>query len=333
MSTPSLLDRIETVIADYGTTRGIVAVSGGPDSVALTRALHLLRDQHRIGPFVLAHLNHQLRGAESDADEAFVAQLAAQLGLEFRCQRMDAAAEARARQDNLENCSRTLRYEWLTELAQSESAAWVATGHSADDQAETVLFRLLRGAGMHGLGAIPERRELAAGIHLIRPLLHVTRAEILAFLPDIKQPFRQDASNLDTSFTRNRIRQELLPLLAEQYNPAIGAILGRLAEQARDVERLLQPLVTELLSAAELPRAGDMLVFDASVLARADRYLTREVLRHVWQRERWSMGEMSFADWERLADLTHADSGAMDFPGRIRARRTGRVLQIGPAKN
>src|ERR1044071_5222605 len=126
MSTSSLLDRVQAAMADYGTSRGIVAVSGGPDSIALTRALNLLREQYHVGPFVLAHLNHQLRGAESDADEAFVAQLAAQLGLEFRSRRQDVAAVARARQDNLENCSRALRYEWLTELARSEDAAWVA---------------------------------------------------------------------------------------------------------------------------------------------------------------------------------------------------------------
>src|SRR5262245_12722712 len=132
---------------------GIVAVSGGPDSVALA---HLLASAFI--PFTIAHLNHQLRGADSDADEALVQALANQLHLPCRTTRIDAAARAAAAKDNLENVARTIRYDWLAHLAKEETASWVAVGHTADDQAETVLFRLLRGSGLHGLAGMRERR-------------------------------------------------------------------------------------------------------------------------------------------------------------------------------
>lgn len=330
MITPSLSSRVRELLGDLRRARGVVAVSGGPDSVALACILRSLPSDGQAGGVVFAHLNHQLRGSESDADEAFVRKLAEQLHVPFRCHRLDVATLARESGDNLENCARRLRYEWLTQVANEVGAAWVATGHTADDQAETVLFRLLRGTGLHGLTGIPATRELAPGITLLRPLLSVRRAELLAFLHEQRQGYRQDSSNCDLRLSRNRLRHELLPRLTEQYNPAIVTILDRLAEQAREVEGLIQPLVEQLWREAELPRAGAMLVFQASVLARANPHLAREALRLAWTREKWPAGEMTFADWDRLAALAAASAGAHDFPAKIRARRIGRVLQIGP---
>jgi tRNA(Ile)-lysidine synthase len=307
---------------------GIVALSGGPDSVCLARILHELADKRILARPVLAHLNHQLRGADSDADEAFVVSRARDWDLPYRTQRMDVALAATQSGDNLEETARRLRYNWLTQIAQEEGAAWVATGHNADDQAETVLFRLLRGCGLHGLAGMAERRSLAPGIDLVRPLLAVRRTAVLAYLEDQGQSYCRDASNQDIRLTRNRLRHELLPTLAEHYNPAITEILVRLATQARDAQEEIGQIAGRLLAEAELPRAGDMIVLDAQKLAAASRHMRRELFRLVWRREEWPAGRMTFEAWDELALLVEKNAAALDVPSGITARRTGRVIQL-----
>jgi tRNA(Ile)-lysidine synthase len=204
----------------------------------------------------------------------------------------------------------------------------VATGHTADDQAETVLDRLLRGTGLKGLRSIAARRPLTAGVEVVRPLLRATRAEVLAFLTDRGQAFCEDWSNADLRFTRNRIRHELLPQMAEHYNPAIVSVLCRLAEQADDVYRDVEDRARRLLALADLPRAGSVLVFDRNRLTGESRLLVRELFRLVWQREGWPAGDMTFADWDRVAAVALGEVTAVDLPGRIRVQCRERVVQI-----
>ena len=317
--------------------RGVVAaVSGGPDSVALLHALLAARSRSEPFAVTIAHLNHQLRGAESDADEAFTADLHARLtaagvpALGLQLHRIDVAATARADGANLEATARRVRYGWLTEVAAAVGARWIATGHTADDQAETVLHRLLRGTGLQGLRGIASTRELAPGVGVARPLLQTTRAEIIAYLDSLGQPFREDPSNRDPAFTRNRIRHELLPYLAGRYNPGVSLALARLAEQAEELYRDEEAAAVRLLTAAELPRTGAMLVFDLDRLAAAPRRLTRSALRLAWSREGWPLDPMTYDAWERLAGLVYGEGTAADFPGRIRGRARGRVLQVSP---
>jgi tRNA(Ile)-lysidine synthase len=316
---------------------GVVAVSGGPDSVALLLALVKLRGRTPSGPLVIAHFNHQLRGAESEADEAFVRDLYHWLvaegtpGLGFESGRCDLRAEAAPRRTNLEDIARLHRYELLRQVAVEGGLAWIATGHTADDQAETVLHRLLRGTGLRGLRGIAARRPVFRNtpIPVVRPLLTVTRAEVLAFLEQEGQSYRQDSSNLDLDYTRNRIRHELLPHLAERYNPAIVAVLGRLAEQAGEVYRHEEEAGRALLAAAERPRAGALLIFDRRCLAAAERHRVREAFRLAWERECWPQGGMNFDDWDRLAGLVWGEGSALDLPGGVRARALPNVVQLG----
>jgi tRNA(Ile)-lysidine synthase len=205
----------------------------------------------------------------------------------------------------------------------------VATGHTADDQAETVLHRLLRGTGLQGLRGIAPRRELETGVEVVRPLLRATRADVLAYLAALGQTYRHDSSNDSLDRTRNRIRHELLPHLVQGYNPAVVALLGRLAEQADEAWREERDAAAELLRHAELPRAGALLIFDRAALAAAPRRLVRAMLRMAWEREGWPVGGMGYEDWQRLADLVQEETGAVDLPGRVRARCRGRVLQLG----
>ncbi len=319
-----LVDRVRRRVRSLeGCGRGVVAaVSGGPDSVALLRALVAARDPAAPFPVVVAHLNHQLRGAESDADEAFATDLHARLAtagvpaLALHVGRIDVAAQARADGANLEATARRVRYAWLAETAREAGALWVATGHTADDQAETVLHRLLRGTGLQGLRGIAAQRELAPGLGLVRPLLQTTRAEIIAYLNLLGQPFRVDSTNSDLKYTRNRIRSELLPHLTACYNPAVARVLARLAEQAEEAYRDEEAVAVSLLSAAELPRAGATLVFDRARLAAAPRRLTRAALRLAWAREGWPLDAMNYDAWERLAGLVYGEGPRRGPAGR-----------------
>lgn len=312
----------------------VVAVSGGPDSVALLRLLLAGREGRVPLPLVIAHLNHQLRGVDSDADEAFVIALHASLSaagapvLELACHQQDVAAEARAAGANLEATARAIRYRWLAEVARAHGMAWVATGHSASDQAETVLHRLLRGAGLTGLRGIAPRREIEPGVSVVRPLLGATRAEILKYLASLNQPWCQDRTNDDLKFTRNRIRHQLLPLLAEQYNPGIAAVLVRLAHQAEELHREEQVAAAALLQQAERPRAGALIILDIAILKKASRPGLRALFRLVWQREGWPVDAMGFEAWQRLADVALGSCPAVDLPGPIHARHRRGVIQI-----
>jgi tRNA(Ile)-lysidine synthase len=322
---------VKAVARGLGPSPGglVVAVSGGPDSVALARAVALIRERDRVR-LVLAHLNHGLRGAESDADEAFVVELASQLpGAELRHARREVAVEAQQAGANLEATARRLRYDWLAEVAREHGLARVATGHTADDQAETVLHRLLRGTGLQGLRGIAASRPLTPDVTLVRPMLGVTRADVLFFLQSLGQPFREDSSNRDLRHTRNRIRHELLPLLAATFNPAVVTVLGRLAAQADEAFRDEEAAAAALLAAAELPRAGHQLVFDVPRLTAAPPREVRAMLRLVWEREGWSRDAMGFDAWQRLTALARGDGKAVDLPGGVHARAQERVVLLG----
>jgi tRNA(Ile)-lysidine synthase len=332
---PALVRQLEAWLRrhEVGNEGIVIAVSGGPDSVCLLHALLALQKPNVERLLCIAHFDHRLRGPESDADAEFVRQLhrnllAANPQLLLRVGEADVAAQAQAEKGNLESVARRLRYDWLAEVAREVGARWIATGHTADDQAETVLHRLLRGTGLQGLRGIAARRTLAPGIEIIRPLLGVRRAEVLDYLTGIQQHFRVDETNRDTKFTRNRIRHELLPMLVKEYNPDIASVLGRLAEQADQVYRQLAAQAGELLKNAELPRAGAVLIFDRQILAASGRPLVRETFRLVWQREGWPLGAMDFAAWERVADVAFGESPAVDLPGPVQMRCRERVVQL-----
>jgi tRNA(Ile)-lysidine synthase len=308
----------------------VVAVSGGPDSLALLCALHELASSASIR-LIAAHLNHQLRGEESDADQQFVEDFCRHRQWEVCVARLDVRKAAEEAGQNLESIARQLRYQWLVRVAQESSASWIATGHTANDQAETVLHNLIRGGGLRGLRGVARRRLLAPRIEVVRPLLAVPRGEVLRYLNDLHVTARQDSSNLDRRLTRNRIRYELLPALRDQFNPNIDAILGRLAEQAAAACRSQEDQTKALLQRTEKPRAGRVVVLDGDVLRCADRHLVRDLFHLIWEREGWPRTKMDFAAWDRLAELVFGRPTTLDLPGGLHARRRGRILQLHPA--
>ena len=221
-----------------------VAVSGGADSVALLRALLDLRSELGIVLSVV-HLHHGIRGDEADTDEQFVAHLAKQFELPLHLDRADVPAHSRESKQSLETSARDVRYAFFRRLLESNACDKIATAHTQDDQAETVLLRILRGTGTHGLAAIPPMRNASAELaaRIVRPLLATRRSEIEAYLTSLNQPWREDSTNTDPKHLRNRIRHELLPQLEADYNPQLRSVLTSLADIARTEEEYWAALV------------------------------------------------------------------------------------------
>src|SRR5215475_14505215 len=220
----NLLDRVRETIRRYGLlapdTTVVAATSGGSDSVALAHLLHELDRMGACRLVALAHFNHQLR-TEADRDEAFCVQLAHQLGRPLVADRADVRDLARRENRSIEDAARTVRHAFLERARLQLGADVVALGHTRDDQAETFLLRLLRGAGSRGLGSMHPRRGT-----LIRPLLHCRRSQLKTYLAERNITFVYDASNDDVSVPRNRVRAELLPLLEGRFNPSIVDVLA-----------------------------------------------------------------------------------------------------------
>jgi tRNA(Ile)-lysidine synthase len=260
-----------------------VAVSGGADSVALLRLLLDFAPQLGIRLSVV-HFNHQLRGAHSDADEAFVAALATECRLEFLSGCDDVAAAARSQRWNLEDAARRLRYAFFSSLVQQGRITRVAVAHTADDQAETVLARLARGAGPAGLAAIYPVKG-----HIIRPLIDVRRAELRLYLTGLGQVWREDSSNQDLTRLRARLRHKVLPMLESEIQPAIVEHLGRLAGMAREDEAFWSDFVADRVHALAARQGKGLSIRCADLLAplggltaltqSAQRSLARRMVR------------------------------------------------------
>lgn len=227
-----------------------VAVSGGADSVALLRTLLLAAPE--IGLVLsVAHVHHGIRGADADSDAEFVAALAAEYNLVFHRHDVDTPMSAQVNRETLEEAARKLRYEWFGQLLASDEADAVATAHTLDDQAETVLHKLLRGAWTEGLSGIHPVVAQPKGA-ILRPFLNTRRSEIEAWLRSLNQSWCEDATNADTAFTRNRLRHHLLPELAT-YNPQIHTQLAHLATVARDEDAYWQTELGRILPSLLLP--------------------------------------------------------------------------------
>jgi tRNA(Ile)-lysidine synthase len=305
----------------------LVAVSGGADSVALTRALGALKTTGR-GRLTIAHFNHGLR-ADAGQDAEFVAELAGRLELPIELGQADTGATARADGDGIEAAARSDRYRFLQSTAERIGARYVVTAHTADDQAETILHRIIRGTGIAGLAGMWRVRPLGDAVTLMRPMLAVSRADVLAYLSYLGQTHREDPSNASHAHTRNRIRHSLLPLLKAHYNSEVMSALLRLGAAAGDAQRIIDHLVDERIEAAVKFPSTDRATIDCDLLAGDDRHLIRELFVAIWRRQAWPQQSMGFPQWDRLAEMLLA-SGAQKqtFPGPIVAERAGAILSL-----
>ena len=310
-----------------------VAVSGGADSVALLRLLHEMHGSLGVTLYV-AHFNHQLRGQESDADQSFVASLAQELGLPFIVGRDDVARVAKEQGWNLEDAARRLRYAFFAKIVAEGGATHVATAHTADDQAETLLARLIRGTGLTGLASIHPVRE-----HVIRPVLEVRRSELRNYLVGLKQEWREDGTNTDTRRLRARVRSRLLPEMEQNFSDAIVGKLCGLASLARDDEKFWAALVEERCRSMAL-REGEAVSIGATEilwplgqaarLAQGEsdmqnpfRALTQRIIRRVYAQAGASRGELSQNQVGQVIRLAErgASGKCVELPGGVRVRR------------
>ena len=301
-----------------------VAVSGGADSVALLRVLLELREQLGIVLSVV-HFNHKIRGAEADADEDFVRALARRFELPYRHGEADVPRIARERRRGIEETARHERTSFFRVLLAHGDLARIATAHTRDDQAETVLLRVLRGAGTRGLAAIHRQVRFPGG-SVVRPMLEVSRGEVEAYLRSLDQPWREDASNRDLRMTRNRIRHELLPLLRREYNPNLDQVLSEMAEVAAGEEDFWSQQVNAVLAGEAETNQPSGIALD--LLLCQPLALRRRLVRALAV----SAGAaLDFHHVEQVLSLLELGPGkTVELPGGIQAGNTGRELRFHP---
>ena len=295
----------------------VAACSGGPDSLALVDLLDGLRQDLHFNLFI-AHFDHGLRGEDSTRDADFVRQFCESRKLPFRSGGADVKGEVRRGGGSIEEVSRLLRYRFLYQTAAEIGEALIATGHHRDDQAETVLLNLLRGSGERGLRAMRPRQ---GGI--VRPLLCVTRAEIEIYCCSRNLQPRTDATNSNIDFKRNRVRHELIPLLRQQYNPALTETLCRTAEILADDHEFLGSYVERLASQCAV-RENAGYRFNADVFSQLHVAVQRELLLILLEKVRGTLKGISFSHVEQLRQLFQQDRGAhrIDLPGHLQARKS-----------
>ena len=319
---------IASALAQAGVERGeriLIALSGGADSVALMHALH--RHSDGVGQpgyhLIAAHLNHQLRGAESDRDERFVGELCDRLQIELIVERADGLVDS----SNLEERARNLRHEFLNRTADQVGARHIALAHHADDQAETVMMRLLRGSGAAGLAAM----DSTGPGRIVRPMLTLRREQILAYLEAIGAAYVTDSTNLSPAILRNRVRHELLPMLERDYAPKLSRRLAGLASEMRALDDYLasaarRALHRRLRSPARLDLAG---------FAELHPALANAMLRE-WLRMRiGDLHRVYRADIERISRLCAAAApgsiAELARGWRLRCEYGAAVIEPAPA--
>jgi len=290
-------------LATWWEDKLVVAVSGGADSTALLDALIALRPDP--AKTVVAHFNHGLRGEDSDDDQIFVETMAKQFALRCVCH----VATMDERQNESENFLRNLRRNFLVQTATDLDAKWIVLAHHADDQVETFLHNLLRGTGPRGLAGMRPSKAISSTLRMMRPMLHLSRQDILAYLDDRQLPYRIDASNALCNYTRNRIRHELLPLLrsfsgCDSLDRRLLQACDLIAQQQTEIEQ-------QARSWLERWRSDPLCVFKqkerlevpVQQLHALGWPILQEVLTLVWHEFKWPLREMSLRHWKRLEQV------------------------------
>lgn len=312
--------------------RALVAVSGGPDSVALLHLLVELRDELRLY-LEVAHLQHGMRGAEADGDAEFVAESAKKLDLPFHLKTIDLPQiKASAGKGNLEALARAERYRFFAQLIRDRSLDKVATAHTQDDQAETVLMWFLRGSGMTGIGGMAPLQYMhlpgngaPTDVTVVRPLLEVAKAEILEYLTRKGQPYRLDRTNQDTALLRNWVRLELLPSIRRRLDGHLNERLGRQARLIREEDQLLDGLARQklegLCAAGGLCRDG---------LLAEPAAMQRRLLRLWVEKARGNLRGLGFVHLDDLLRLIKdgPPQGRLALPGALELAREYGTLRL-----
>ena len=307
--------------------RAGVAVSGGLDSVGLLRLL--LESRRELGIVLsVVHFNHKLRGQESDADEQFVAALARKYRVDFHCDRGDVAAYATEKHLSIEAAARKMRYEYFDCLLRTEGLNRIATAHTLDDQAETVLMRVARGAGTRGLAGIYPQLAVHgsqfSGSSIVRPLLGIRRKELEAYLREVGQEWREDSTNRDLRHARNRVRHGILPRLERNLNPAVREALSETAEIARAEEEYWKNEIARVL-----PLVWEDGQLTTAVLAEFPLAVQRRVIRAAAE----SLGfRLEFRHVGEILEVSFGSRKSAVLPDGWMASRNRNALRFEPAE-
>ena len=325
----TLIKKVQETIGFYKMLKDgdtvLIGVSSGPDSVCLLHVLKELQDEYNLSLHI-AHLNHGFRGAEADEDAMFVQCLGDSLGIPVIAEYADIPAYARTERKSKQEAAREVRYRFFSSVADKTGADRIALGHTADDQVETFLMRLLRGSGSHGLSGIPPVRE-----RIIRPLIGVFREEINEYLAMHDIRYRIDSSNLTAVYLRNKIRLELIPYLAKEYNPNIMETIIRNLNILRDEDIFLDNYVTIIYQDMVIKESADsMIQFDVKRLNTCEEPVKRRIIRQAVESVKVE-GGVALA-WQNIQDalslLRHDKKGEIHFPSGIVAERSGEIFSI-----
>ena len=314
----------------------VIGASGGLDSTLLLHAMQALSKLRELGwKLHAAHLNHGLRGAEAEDDQQFVCKLAEQLGIVFHAERADIQDHLTKQGGSTEEVARCHRYEFLERIALTTGSDHVAVGHHADDDAETILHRICRGTGLRGLAGISDMRPIHNGsrVRLIRPFLHHRRAELRAICIARGFETRTDSTNTSTVFTRNRIRQDILPLLRESLNPNVTEALLRLAEQARWVGGYLEQAAARTFESLLISESAQQIVLNIPALLNKHRAIQSAVVRRAYSLVAGGEQDLFFSHIEAVLRLAHnpASGKELHLPGRITVTKRYDRLELHPA--
>jgi tRNA(Ile)-lysidine synthase len=282
----------------------VVAISGGIDSMVLFKSLFQLRDQRKIN-LVIAHFNHQLRGKESDEDEDFVRKYAKEHGVDCYIERANTALTAETQKISIQEAARNLRYAFFTKIRTSIGFSKIATGHNADDNCETILLNVFRGAGVHGLRGIPIYRSDTG---IIRPLLFATRHDIELYALENHIPYRVDSSNLKADYTRNFLRLNILPVIKENINPNISATLQRTSQLFNELDQYLTGEAKQLFEDVVVTNSPDELSINLEIFHSHPIFLQEYILFTL--AKEFTKQEIGFSNVRALHKTTLSESGS-----------------------
>jgi len=292
----------------------VVGVSGGPDSVCLLDALYKLQKKYDLD-LIVAHVNYSLRGKDSKKDEEFVRKLVKKYSLPIEVLKIKNSEIKKAGKS--EDKLRTIRYDFFEKVSKKYKADAIAVGHNLNDQAETVLMRIMRGTGLRGLGAIKFRNN-----NIIRPLLNIPQKEIIAYLRRNKVPYRIDKTNLSTDFTRNKIRNKLIPQIEKEFNPNIQESLFKFSESATADYDFISRYAKEWIAANK--------ILKISALSNLHPSIRREVLRQALEKHNPSLREIESAHIEEILKILKSNKNKrqqITFKG-LKIGRIGDKLMI-----
>ncbi len=316
----NFLDKIKSTIKKHNMLqkhdRILAGVSGGPDSITLLHVLNSLKKEYSLN-IVIAHLDHKFRGEESAADRKFCEGLAKKYNLEIMWEEIDVPGIAKEKGISPEEAARLARYDFFKRAAKEKNIDKIAVGHTRDDQAETVLMRIIRGAGMKGLGGISPVKEMM-GNKIIRPLIEVSRKDVEDFIAEACLRFKKDSSNEKTIFTRNKIRLELIPLLEKDFNPNIKEVLSNMAENLQVENEFLSRYAKRKFKSVSKIKQEEIFI-DLKKFKKLPEAVRKRVLRASLEELKGDLRRLTYQHWKEMEELIDSRpvNSIVDLPAGI----------------